>query len=755
VESVRSIAAVAVVIALMVFGGSASGQTSSGTDAVLAAASQKSGVPASGLQIGDRFTQHFRFTGQTLDVAKVFERSTGKAYLVALDSHGRAGDYYAAQAADTTAQQRKYSKLDPALGAQLHSVSPSKAVSVSIWLKTGELPRGRNGATLQQHLADVKAAAAPVRQSVVDQLAQMGVTARTPEYAPAVFAKLTAGQIIKIERNPNVATVYGQANYQLYQDDSGTTERVNPVWLSGNLGFGTSSRPAVHEPDGVSDFNPDLNNARHPVIFYCSSINALCPGGKQISLYGGHASRVAGAIAGDNALYQGIAPSAQEIISENSQDFGDANLVSAFEWGRGNGADPTNMSWGSTCGGNQTFFSRYVDWAEKNLFTTVVASSGNNTCGGDLKVAAPALAWGAIAVGAISDQNNGWWSDDVMSSFSNYVNPNFATGMEKPEVVAVGQDQCLSNTTTFDCGNSGTSFSGPQIAGQVAALLARQPIQNQWPETNKAAVLASAYHDIVAGTTQDGLGAPVMVNSDATYRYGRFFDDSMAAGTTADLDHGVALTAGQRVKVAISWDANSNGSSTDVLDDDIDLSVFSPASSFICGSFSVQNGWESCEFTAATTGTYTFRAHPFTSPLPSSTFLGFAWSIRSLPNLCTNAVSVSNTVGPHSLGTVTTVNGPTFLDGYTAWPDPENGREKVFRLVLSTTHTVQFNDTNNNLDLFILTIANCAAQPFTPTVNADGLNQAGPVSLAAGTYYIVVDGFNGTVGTTSLTYSIS
>ena len=761
-RSARSIAVAALVVPLLVVGTAATGQTSrktsasSVTSALLAAASHKSGVSVSELKVGDQFRQPFAFTGQTIDVAKVVAPKTGKTYLVALDSQGRSVDYYAEQAADTAARERTHGKLDPALSATLNSVSASKAVPVSIWLKTGELPRGRSGGTLQQHLASVKAAVAPVRQSVLDGLAKMGVTGRTSEYAPAVFANLNAGQITKLQNDPHVATIYGQAKYRLAQDDSATTERINPPWLGGRLGFSTSSRPAVHEPDGVSDFNPDLNNGRHPVVFYCSAINTICPAGKQItSPYGGHASRVAGAIASTNPLLQGIAPSSQMIISENSQDFSDTNLVRAFEWGRGNGADPTNMSWGTNCGGDQTFFSRYVDWATKNLGATVVASSGNNVCGNnDHKVSAPSLAWTAISVGAIGDNNDGWWPGDFMSSFSNYVNPNFATGMEKPEVVAVGQDQCLSNTTTSDCGNAGTSFSGPQIAGQVSQLLSRQPGQNQWPETNKAMVLSTAWHDIVSGTSQDGLGAPVMNTGDVSYGSGRFFDNSLASGQTTDVDHPVALTAGQQVKFSIAWDANSNGSSSDVLDDDVDLHVLNPNGSFACTSVSVQNAWESCDFTAATTGTYTFRAHPFNAT-PSATFLGFAWGVKTLPNLCTTVTSLSATVGAHSAGTVTTSSGPTFLDSYPSWPDSETGREKVFKLVLGTTRTVRFNDTNNSLDLFILSIPNCTLQPFTPTVRADGINQAGPVSLAAGTYYIVVDGFQGAVGSTSLTYNIS
>jgi hypothetical protein len=70
--------------------------------------------------------------------------------------------------------------------------------------------------------------------------------------------------------------------------------------------------------------------------------------------------------------------------------------------------------------------------------------------------------------------------------------------MEKPEVVAVGQDRrSTSDTGIPAAGVNGTSFSAPTLAGQVTQMLARRPLQTSWPETNKAAVLASAYHDIV------------------------------------------------------------------------------------------------------------------------------------------------------------------------------------------------------------------------------------------------------------------
>ena len=754
------------VAAVLVATSAAVGRGAPATNPVLAAMANQQGVSADRLELSDTTTITLPNSGVVLNVGKAIDRDSGAVYQAALDQNGRAVDLAAAQKAEQSATQNQFGKLDPALGRMLSSSKPAQKIPVSIWVRATVPVSRQPGTSLSTYLENLHAAMTVERAGVVHAVTKMNERSVEPLYGPVVFATLSAGQIKQIERRADVLTIYGPSENANFQDDSATTERANTIWANGNLGFGVSSRPVVHESDGVSDTNPYLNNASHPVIFWCSSVTPTCPNGKNFITSGpgiAHASKVAGAIAATHPLYRGIAPSAQIILSANSQNLDDdTKNVQANEWARGNGGDPTNMSWGQICpDGNQSFMSRYVDWAERNLGQTFVISSGNTRgCStNDLRVSAPGLAWGPITVGAIGDGNNGFWNDDAMTSFSRYIDP--LTGQDKPEVVAVGADQALTNQSGISFGNAGTSFSAPQVAGQVVDMLARQPGQNNWPETNKAAVLASAYHDVAAGTDQDGLGAVVMRNSDESYRLGRFFNECGAGCgpmLPADFprDRPVSLLAGQRVKVAISWDSNSNGSSSDVLGADIDLQVFSPGGGSACSSISISNAWESCEFTAPVTGTYTFRERLFSSDAGwPGTFLGMAWSIRTIPDICTipPAISVPAAGGTFNINTA---NGPTFFDSYTGWPTGQTGREQLLAYPNLAPHRITVTDTNASVDLHILQFPgnNCAVQPIVPTVVAQGGNSAVIPNAPAGRYFIVGDSNGGGALADTITVTI-
>jgi len=778
-------------IMLVGFWGSTSAQApdarSAGGDAtsrLLDLAASAHGISRGAASIADRITQTLPVTGVTVEIAKVVDTATHKVVLVATDQAGRPVDLAKLEAAEEQARAARYGKLDAKLAARLEgadSRAEAQAIAqlpVSIWVKDSEMLPNRPATDMasleaavqavQARVAELRSQTASSRQKVVDALAKMGVQAEEADFSPVVFATLSPGQIRRIAAHPDVVTVYGQEQYTLFSDKASTTLRAYHVWSNGNTGRNVAARVVVHEPDGVHDGNPYLNNLTHPVMYWCPrswGSTDPCNVGKNID---NHATEVAGTIASTHPLYRGMAPDASVILSANTQQFTDAKLIRAAEWGIASGGAVTNMSWGTVCGGNQDVQSRWVDWASKSLAHTFVIAAGNHSenpadCGtlaNNEKVSSPGLAWSAITVGSITDGNSGFWTGDAMSGFSNWGNPNFATGMEKPEVVAVGQDVMTTvGTGLTGSGVNGTSFAAPMVAGQVAQMIARKPGQIGWPETNKAAVLVSAYHNIEAGTSRDGVGAVVMSVSDITYAANRFVNSSMNSTTASPMSFNnlINVTAGSKVRVAIAWDAWSNGSTTDTLGADLDLQVKrADTGAVVCGSYSVSNAWELCEFTAPVTGNYTVSVSRFSFQTSwPGTYLGVAWGTATTANICTFATALSI---PAAGGTQTvvanTANGSTFFDNYPGVIWNESGRERVYKLTLTANKKITVTDTNGALDIGVIQIPSCSADPLVPTMKAFGMNSAVVNNAPAGTYYIVVDGFGGSVGSTTLTVTV-
>jgi hypothetical protein len=320
------------------------------------------------------------------------------------------------------------------------------------------------------------------------------------------------------------------------------------------------------------------------------------------------------------------------------------------------------------------------------------------------------------------------------------------------------------------------------VAGTAMLMLSRQPGQRFWPETNKAAIMASAMHDIVGGffdDDRDGVGSVVSTVADDTYRFNRFRNASVnvasmnqscgplgGAAVCFNYLNAFTTTAGTKVRVAIAWDAIADPwAATSQLGADIDLCVVHPNNTGIVAcSSSVADSYEVVEFNAPASGAYDIYIRRYSSVAGwPGTFLGTAWAFgntTTLPNFCAGeqAVSVASTFVGNIVRTVNTTNGGTYFDAYTGWAFNQTGREGLIKLTLAAARDVQISDTNSSMDLHLLRLtgAGCNGNPATYSKILSTVNgPAKAFNLAPGTYYVAVDGYNGYVGSTPVTINIS
>ncbi len=125
--------------------------------------------------------------------------------------------------------------------------------------------------------------------------------------------------------------------------------------------------------------------------------------------------------------------------------------------------DHTNPAYNHTyedMTGDATFISKGANIAFSRGMI-VVASAGNDGTESEPHIGSPADAFSVLAVGAVT-------ANGSKASFSS-IGPSY-DGRVKPDVMAQGQSTVLSDENGNIIAASGTSFSGPIMAGMVACL---------------------------------------------------------------------------------------------------------------------------------------------------------------------------------------------------------------------------------------------------------------------------------------------
>ena len=755
------------------------------------------GLPIDQLSIATSSAARFPLSGMALKEFKVVTRD-GQMFGVSFDAATRQvvdpADY-AAQ--EQQMRQATYATVEPALYEQLQRNAGTSTL-VAIWVAMegpDRLGRAEN--------LNVDALAGDVQnaQSLVANAARgLGATVAEADLVPVLFAELNAAQINKLAQHPNVMAIeLIPQDLERYNDDSGTADRFVFIW---GTATGAGTKVAIHEDDGVDNVNPFLNNATHNVIYW----NSASPN------IGDHATNVAGVIASTDNWRRGGAFQTGQILSANFQSFANAqNMVNSASWAIINGADTINMSWGTICsGGAPNFFSRWADFLVKTFGVNIVVSAGNSRCpaGTPQFVGAPSLGWNTISVGSYWDRDTGSRTDDVLSSFTSFVNPrdpNSGRTYEKPDVAGMGGQVDAtgchgSETTAIGSGHDstcGTSFAAPDVTALTALVVGKEPTRlRRNSEAVKAIIMAGATHNIadgvnyracatspVVGDCRDGAGA---IDAFQTIQnvvvpgnwrmFGGITPGSFNASGNIDIP--VTLTQGKNVRVVIAWDSTAvctnlgtatQSCASDVLNADIDLVVLNPSNVLVASAASLQNSAEVVDFTAAVTGTYIVRIHRFRFDAGTNTFLGVAWNKDTVDRLNTPLKGVVNFPLNTTKTNQTTDMRQSFWDTYSGTPagcvpflNRENGLEKIYkvtttsagRITATLSGIVGFPGVNSDIDVIILKRSGPALDQNNKVV-ACGDTTAAASGQPAGTYYIVVDGFNGAVAKYNLSVNFT
>ncbi|MCZ7369375.1 MAG: S8 family serine peptidase [Candidatus Methanoperedens sp.] len=438
------------------------------------------------------------------------------------------------------------------------------------------------------------------------------------QYAPLIYAEVPAKLMAEIENIPEVDGVYLAKQFKPALNMVAQTVKVQPVWSAGIMGSGI--KVAVVEKGRFTTENPYLTPG--------PSYKTAGPDS--------HATQVAGIIASTHPTYKGISYGVPAILSANAGSWSESDMIAASEWAITNGANILTNSWGDDTGLVMRGIDRYYDhvvW-ENRKTVTVVSGNEGQTSG---NVVSPGLAYNIITVGGFDDKDSSEWLDDTMWAGSSYKDPTSPhMDREKPEVIAVATHGSryitsthIANPWVYVVVGAGTSYAAPAVAAEAALLMQTKSWLTLWPETVKAAIMASAVHNIEGSSMlseYDGAGGIDISNAYYTVNNNRISGEMLLASNFPK-DYTFTASAGQKVRVAIAWDSHPDSNhppTSDTLVSDLDLYILDPNGNTVAFSSSYDNSYEIVEFTARTTGTFKARIKKYGSA--SYEYLGFAYT---------------------------------------------------------------------------------------------------------------------------------
>lgn len=548
--------------------------------------------------------------GLTVREQRWLDPAAGTVRRLATLANGRVVDLEALRRAEFELDEVARARISPELLERIGEALPGARLEVVFWLARPDAPDFRNilieaeaaglaGEDARRLARDAAEAwHLPRNRAFAEDLAARGIEiVLVPGAWPVVYASVPAAAVIELAADPRVDQAY--FSFPTWEPEltyAQGTMRTPVLWDSGLTAAGSPVKTMVNDPGHVATTNTDLP----PIVKIYGNGGAAS-----------HATAVAGNIAFNHPTLKGAAYGLPQLYSADGS--GDTQAPLAWNAAISAGVSFGNCSWWNGSKGSIVYLDRFFDYTLRNFGVMLFKSTGNQGTTSSPYTTTPGNGYNMICSGAFSDGNSNAWAGDVMASYSSYWDP--VEGHEKPELASPGDGVDTAGFTGIYTGFSGTSSASPLTCGVATLMATRDNSLMTRPETVKAVLMVSAWHNIEGDdvlSEYDGAGAVHALAADGVVKRHSFVNGTLTAASFNNplnaYDVQFPAGAGSETRVCALWFSNANSSySTDVLDMDVDLVILDPAGNSVASSASTKNPFEILKFTPTTSGLHTAR----------------------------------------------------------------------------------------------------------------------------------------------------